>query len=102
MKTYARIDHSVVAELFATDAPIRELFHPSLRWVEVAGPDVAVGWLETAAGLVPAPEPPTAPETGAPTLAALQLQLAALTAEVAALAKTAQLPNPATGNAASA
>lgn len=42
MKTYARIQDGRVAELFATDGDITQMFHPALVWVE-AGPDVSVG-----------------------------------------------------------
>lgn len=42
MKTYARIQDGRVAELFATDGDITQMFHPALSWVE-AGPDVSVG-----------------------------------------------------------
>jgi len=35
MKTYARIQDSLVAELFSTDLDIAELFHPDLIWVDI-------------------------------------------------------------------
>lgn len=34
MKTYARIQDGVVAELLDTDGDITQMFHPSLIWVE--------------------------------------------------------------------
>ena len=34
MKTYARIQNGVVAEIFETDGDIAQMFHPSLTWVE--------------------------------------------------------------------
>ncbi len=42
MKTYARIQDGVVAELFETDADINQLFHPDLVWKE-CGPGTQVG-----------------------------------------------------------
>jgi len=45
MQIYARIENNKVAELFTTDADIKQLFHPSLVWVDVthvAG--VEIGW----------------------------------------------------------
>ena len=87
MKTYARIETGAVAELLRTAANPAELFHPALRWVEVADPRVAVGWAEGPAGLIPPPPPaPVAdPPPPAPTLAGLQARLDHLEAELAAL-----------------
>ena len=42
MKTYARINVGMVAELFNTDGDITKMFHPDLIFVEVTG-DVSVG-----------------------------------------------------------
>ncbi len=42
MATYARIDNGVVAELFATDGDISEMFNPALVWVGCTA-DVEVG-----------------------------------------------------------
>lgn len=46
MKTYARIERKVVQELFTTDSNIKELFHPSMQWVDVTGlaPEPTEGW----------------------------------------------------------
>ena len=81
MQTYARIADGVVAELLATDAEPRALFHPDLIWIE-APPPVAVGWRRTPDGFAPPAPPPEAP---APSLEELQAQLAALAARLAAL-----------------
>lgn len=54
MKTFARIEAGIVAEIFRGD----ELpdFHTSLTWVEVVG-DVAEGWPFDGANVVPPPVP---------------------------------------------
>jgi hypothetical protein len=45
MRTYARIEGGRVAEFFSTASDIRQLFHPSLVWVDLAGQaDVKLGW----------------------------------------------------------
>lgn len=46
MKTYARIDNGVVAELIETEGDIAAMFHPSIVWIDVtdAEPQPAVGW----------------------------------------------------------
>lgn len=62
MKTYARIDNGIVAELFSTDGDITEMFHPDLVWVEVPDEAVAVGWTY-AAGKFDTPVVPV-PTTG--------------------------------------
>lgn len=43
MKTYARIDNNVVAELFQTDGDIAQLFHPDLVWIDTGNTPVAIG-----------------------------------------------------------
>lgn len=58
MATYARIDGGVVAELFATDGDIAEMFHPDMIWVDcstVSG--IAVGWTFEGQVFAPAPGP---------------------------------------------
>ena len=67
MKSYARIDGGLVAELFSTDGDITEMFHPELVWVEVpSGADVGCGWRFTAGEFIaPIPTSPTADETAA-------------------------------------
>jgi len=45
MRTYARIEGGRVAEFFSTASDIKQLFHPSLIWVDLAGQaDVKLGW----------------------------------------------------------
>jgi len=85
MRSYARINAGRVAELLATDQDITRLFHASLRWVEVTGKPVEVGWVMTANGFAAPPAAPAAAPAPA-TVAQLQTQLAELTARVAKLA----------------
>lgn len=40
MKTFARIESGMVVELFETDGDIKEMFHPSMVWVDGAGASV--------------------------------------------------------------
>jgi hypothetical protein len=85
MKIYARVEAGAVAELLRTEANPANLFHKSLRWVEVTDPLVAVGWIEGPAGFVPPPIPEAGPAP-LPTLADLHARIVELTAQVAALA----------------
>ncbi len=57
MKTYARIDDGVVAELFTTELSIAELFSPELVWVDCIGTACQVGWLFANGVFDPPPEP---------------------------------------------
>ena len=82
MKKFARIEAGVVAELVEGDT-IEGLFHPSLRFVDVTGVDLEVGWLEVDGRFV-APPPP-AETLPTPNLVSLQAELAALAAKIAAL-----------------
>ena len=84
MRIYARIESGAVAELLATGQDIRQLFHPSLHWVEVTGKPVEVGWVMSDQGFTPPPPAPS--EAMQPTLAQLQAQLNDLAARLAALA----------------
>jgi hypothetical protein len=86
MKTWARVQDGVVAELLTTDADLVTLFHPALRWVDVTGQNVAVGWVEQGTGFAAPPAPSTSLEAPVPDITALQAQLTALAAQVAALA----------------
>lgn len=70
MKTYARIDNGIVAELFSTDGDITEMFHPDLIWVEIPDEAVAVGWAFAAGKF-------TAPVIPAPTAEELKAMIAA-------------------------
>jgi hypothetical protein len=47
MKTYARIQKAVVAEIVSTAADIKTLYHPGLEFLDVTVtvPQPAVGWL---------------------------------------------------------
>ncbi len=60
MKTYARIQDGVVAELFDTAGDISKMFHPDLIWVE-AQADTLPGDLYDGSGfsrpVIPEPEP---------------------------------------------
>jgi hypothetical protein len=76
MKTYARIENSIVAELFETDGDIAEMFHPSLIWVPAPG-DVAVGD-EYAAGQFERPQPPAPVATVPTSISPAQARLALL------------------------
>jgi hypothetical protein len=85
MKTYARIDNGVVAELLHTDKDIRSMFNPALVWVDVsAQPEVTEGWSFDGSHFAPPSEP--AGTEQAPTITELQVQLTALSARIAALA----------------
>jgi hypothetical protein len=81
MKTYARIQDQMVAELLTTDLDISARYNPALVWVDVttiAG--IAPGWQQNANGFSPpaaSPAPPT------PSLAQLQAQLAVISAQLA-------------------
>lgn len=87
MKTFARIDGQVVAELLTTDLDITERFNSALIWIDVSSViGISPGWQQRATNFVPPPAPP-API--APSLAQLQAQLSAISVQIAALsAKT--------------
>jgi hypothetical protein len=83
MKDYARISDGRVAEIFSTDKDISTLFNAALVWVDVTGKQVAVGWTwDGHSFAAPALPPPNLPS---PTLADLQAQIAALSAQLASL-----------------
>jgi hypothetical protein len=85
MKTYARIESGVVAELLATSGNIALLFHPELTWVDVSAvAGIAEGW--THDGTTFSPPAPAAPIAAAPSLADLQARMSALSAELQSLA----------------
>lgn len=44
MKTYARVENSIVVELFDTSGDIFKMFHPDMIWVECSGSKCDVGW----------------------------------------------------------
>ena len=69
MKTYARLQDGVVAELLTTEHAIHTLFHPDLTWLDVSNePTVAPGWRSDGRNVSRPPEPPATPETAAPPL----------------------------------
>jgi hypothetical protein len=84
MKTYARIQDGLVAELLHTDGDITSMFNPALVWVDVSShSEIAESWHFDGTNFVPPAVPqPAAP---APTIAGLQAQLAALGAQLATL-----------------
>jgi hypothetical protein len=84
MKTYARIQDGLVAEMLETDSDISQMFNPGLTWVDVAAvAGIAEGW--SFDGTTFAPPQPAAPAAAAPSLADLQARLSALSAELQAL-----------------
>jgi len=91
MKTYARIQDGMVAELLRTDAPIGTLFHPGMTWIDVSDQaNVAEGWTFDGTRFARAVVP-VAP-AGLPTMPQVLADLAALKAEVAALKARAVPP----------
>ncbi len=84
MKTYARIQDGLVAELLKTDGNIASMFNAALVWVDVSSqPEVGERWqFDGTRFSPPAPPPPTAT---APTIAELQAQLAEISAQLTAL-----------------
>jgi len=89
MKTYARIEDGVVAELLTTAGDIAEMFHPELTWLDVtAVAGIAEGW--TLAGTTFSRPQTSAPEAAIPSLADLQARMAALSTELQALASSGQ------------
>ena len=76
MKTYARIENGLVAELIETDGDIAEMFHPSLTWV-LASADVAIGD-EYVAGQFDRPQPPAPPSAVPTSISPAQARLALL------------------------
>jgi hypothetical protein len=84
MKTYARIQDGLVAELLKTDGDITSMFHPTLVWVDVSlQSNIAEGWHFD--GMTFTPPPATPPAAPVPTIAELQAQLATLSAQLATL-----------------
>jgi hypothetical protein len=82
MKTYARVENRLIAEIIKTALDIHTLFHPSLQWVDVSGKTVQVGWLQGNDGTFAAPpsaEPPSS------SVAGLLAEISALQSQVAQL-----------------
>lgn len=84
MRTYARIQNGIVAEVLKTDGDITRMFNPALVWVDVSSQtDVAEGWhFDGTQFTKPAAQEPVIQP---PSLAELQTQLAALGAQLATL-----------------
>ncbi len=57
MRTYMRIEEGKVVEFFSTDGNMKEMFHPSLVWVDISGvtPAPIIGSVLKADGTFSAP-----------------------------------------------
>jgi hypothetical protein len=86
MQKYARIQDSRVAELLETDGDIISMFNPALLWVDVSSePTVDHGWSFDGMNFIPPPV--SAPNEAAPTIAELQVQIAAIAARLTVLSQ---------------
>ncbi|MDR3718398.1 MAG: hypothetical protein P4K98_06320 [Bryobacteraceae bacterium] len=85
MKTFARVDSNVVEEIYATDSDISSLFHPSLRWIDITGQTVSVGWEMSASGQFSPPVQATATPSAMLSLSDLQAEITALKAQLATI-----------------
>jgi hypothetical protein len=84
MRTYARVQDGVVAELLKTSSDVTQMFHPSLVWVDVSSnAAIREGWHFDGKEFSGPPQP-SEPASGS-TLADLQAQLVLLEAKFAAL-----------------
>jgi len=85
MRTYARIQDGVVAELLKTGSDITKMFSPSLVWVDVTSQtQVKDGWHFDGKEFTP---PPAVSQLAqALTLSELQSQINALQAKLATIA----------------
>jgi len=84
MRTYARIQDGIVAEVLKTDGDITRMFNPALVWVDVSSQaDVTEGWHFDGTKFTAPAIPHTSAQT--PGIAELQAQLATLSAQIAAL-----------------
>lgn len=84
MKTYARIQDGLVAELLKTDGNITSMFNPGLIWMDVTSqPGIAENWQFDGTNFAPPSVPP--PAAPVPTIAELQAQIAVISAQLAAL-----------------
>ena len=85
MKTYARIQDGLVAELLATEQDITSMFNPALTWIDVSSrADIGSGWRFDGTDFTP-PIPSTPPTPPPPIIAELRAQIAMLSAQLAAL-----------------
>jgi hypothetical protein len=86
MRTYARIQDRRVVELLTTDQDIPSMFHPNLIWIDVSSvTGIAEGWSYDGLAFIPPLVPKIVPP--GPSISAMQAQLAALTAQLSALAR---------------
>ena len=84
MRTYARIQNGIVAEVLKTDGDITCMFNPALVWVDVSSQvDVTEGWHFDGTNFTAPATQHTSAQT--PSIAELQAQLATLSAQIAAL-----------------
>jgi hypothetical protein len=84
MRTYARVQNGIVVELLKTDGDITAMFNPALVWVDVSSQtDVTEGWEFDGTHFTPPARRPTS--TPVPSITELHAQLAALSAQIAAL-----------------
>jgi hypothetical protein len=84
MKTYARIQDGLIAELLQTNGDITSMFNRALVWVDISSqPNVGEGWhFDGTKFTPPSPSPAIAL---VPTLPELRARLEALSAELAKL-----------------
>jgi hypothetical protein len=86
MKMYARIQDGVVAELLRTDGDISTMFHSTISWVDVSSEvGISDGWSFDGKNFTPQTAVPTVERV--PTIPELQAQIAAISAQLAALSK---------------
>lgn len=85
MRTYARIQDGVVAELLETDSDVAKLFPAELVWVEVSTePNIRDGWRYDGSSFAPPGD--VQGTVSLPTISELQAELAQLSAKLTALA----------------
>ena len=84
MKTFARVQNDLVAELFRTTGDLTGMFHPSLSWIDISErPEITEGWRFDGQSFAP---PLIAPSQELqPTIGELQAQIAAIAIRLAAL-----------------
>lgn len=84
IRTYARIQDGIVAEVLKTNADIATMYSPMLVWVDVTTQvGIRDGWRFD--GKTFSPPAALTSNVSAPTIAELRAQLAALGAKIAAL-----------------
>jgi hypothetical protein len=84
MRTYARVQDGMVAELLRTDGDITNMFNAALVWLDVSSqPDIADGWNFDGESFTPPVI--SSPTASLPTIAELRAQIAALDAQLTVL-----------------